>query len=371
MPQKPGDVEKLFWQIFNAEDEDALHEIVTKHPLLKDEQNWHPYGNSKGNFATFENQQPHPIPALVEKITNSIDSLLLKHCKLEGINPKSPQAPKAMEEAVERFFKIKKGDFSEVSEGKRREIAEDIQIIATGDKKRPNLMIYDNGEGQHPDDFPNTFLSLHNNNKTDIHFVQGKYNMGSTGAVVFCGSRRYQLIGSKLTDKLNLGNRSNEFGFTLVRRHPLSEDQERQYGSSWYEFFVIDNKIPRSPITNLDLGLKDRTFTTGAIVKLYSYQLPRGSQSDISLDLWRDLNQYLYQPALPILLVEKRYGESSKHGSKLVLGNKTRIAIDDRDQKEKTVSISIQTEEIGNVKIEATVFTSEVKQTEFIKGSTA
>ncbi|OIN92086.1 MAG: nucleotide pyrophosphohydrolase [Anaerolineae bacterium CG03_land_8_20_14_0_80_58_20] len=51
--------------------------------------------------------------------------------------------------------------------------------------------LYDNGEGQHPDDFPNTFLSLHRNNKTDIHFVQGKYNMGSTGAVVFCGTHRY------------------------------------------------------------------------------------------------------------------------------------------------------------------------------------
>ena len=33
--------------------------------------NWKPYGNNPGNFGTFENQQNNPIPALVEKITNS------------------------------------------------------------------------------------------------------------------------------------------------------------------------------------------------------------------------------------------------------------------------------------------------------------
>src|SRR3989338_3488566 len=209
--------EKLFWAIFKAEDENQLHHIVNANLLLRDEQNWHPYGgrnkNERVNFGTFENQQPHPIPALVEKVTNSIDSLLLKHCRLLGIDPKSPQAPRSMQEAVERLFGIKNGDFSEIGEERRREIAEDIQIVATGDKDRPNLLIYDNGEGQHPDDFSRTFLSLQENNKTDIHFVQGKYNFGSPGAVVFCGSHRYQLIASKLCEQLNTPGRPNDFGF--------------------------------------------------------------------------------------------------------------------------------------------------------------
>ena len=199
--------EKLFWQIFDANNEDELHSIIRTHPIFLDENNWFPYGgtdrNDLGNFGTFESQQPNPIPALVEKLTNSIDTMLLKHCRLNGINPKSLAAPSTMQNAVERFYGVKNGDFSEVSEKKRREIAENIQIVATGDKDRPNLLIYDNGEGQHPDDFPNTFLSLHANNKVSIHFVQGKYNMGSTGAVVFCGDHRYQLIGSKLYSDFN------------------------------------------------------------------------------------------------------------------------------------------------------------------------
>ena len=36
--------------------------------------------------------------------------------------------------------------------------------------------------------------------KNEIHFVQGKYNMGGTGAVAFFGIARYQLIGSKRFD---------------------------------------------------------------------------------------------------------------------------------------------------------------------------
>ncbi|MFQ5688349.1 MAG: hypothetical protein ACE5GV_17005 [Candidatus Scalindua sp.] len=283
-------MENLFWNIFKASDETELHEVVLSDPLLRDNDNWYPYGGrdkeDKSNFDTFENQQPHPIPALVEKITNSIDSLLLKECRLKGIDPRENDAPKSMPEAVEKFLGIKNGDFSEVSADDRRGIAENIQIISTGDLKKPNILIYDNGEGQHPDNFQTTFLSLHRKNKTDIRFVQGKYNMGSTGAVVFCGDHRYQLIASKLHDGLNQEDRVNEFGFTLVRRHPLSETEEEMHGSSWYEYFVVDGKVPRFPITEIDVGLsKNELFESGSLIKLYSYELPRGVRSDITLDL--------------------------------------------------------------------------------------
>ena len=158
-------MEELFWDILNVHDEDALHKVVMGNSLLNDDKNWYPYGGTsvddKSNFATFENQQPSAIAALVEKITNSIDALLMKECLLSGIDPKSDSAPQSMAKAVEKYFEIKKGDFSEVSREDRRSIAEKIQIIATGDKVSPNIMIYDEGEGQHPDDFGKTFLSLH------------------------------------------------------------------------------------------------------------------------------------------------------------------------------------------------------------------
>ena len=83
------------------------------------------------------------------------------------------------------------------------------------------MIIYDNGEGQRPENFNNTFLSLLRGNKNEIRFVQGKYNMGGAGAVVFCGKKRFQLIASKRFE----GN--GKFGFTLLRKHPLTESEQQ------------------------------------------------------------------------------------------------------------------------------------------------
>lgn len=138
-------------------------------------------------------------------------------------------------------------------------------------RQRPCLTIYDDGEGQHPENFEKTFLSLLQGNKNEIAFVQGKYNMGGTGAIVFCGEHRYQLIGSKRYDG------AGEFGFTLIRRHPLSAEEKKTKKNTWYEYLKIDGKIPSFPITELDLGLAGRKFTTGTIIKLFDYQLPAGS----------------------------------------------------------------------------------------------
>ncbi|MFC2138278.1 ATP-binding protein [Bacteroidota bacterium] len=225
-------MQDLFWKLYNAETELQVHEIVNANPILDDPKNWRLYGSKQygenfGNFGTFEGQQYHPIPALVEKITNSVDALLMKECIAKDIPLKSEKAPKSMGEAVEKFFGIKDGDFSEVGAGKRRDIGGNIQIIASGDLKTPSITVYDDGEGQHPDNFEDTFLSLHRKNKSDIKFAQGKYNMGSTGAVTFCGENKYQLIASKRTnsDKC-FKNNHNPFGFTLVRRHPMSKVEE-------------------------------------------------------------------------------------------------------------------------------------------------
>jgi hypothetical protein len=195
-------MEELFWRIFNANSEDELTSIINSEAIFKDRNNWKPYGGIEGNFGTFEAQQNNAIPALVEKITNSIDATLIKECRISGIDPKSKEAPKTMIEAVEKFYQVPNGEISELGPVKRRELAENIQIIASGDQKTPSILIYDAGEGQVPKEFENTFLSLHRGNKANIHFVQGKYNMGSTGAVVFCGEKKYQLIGSKRDSNL-------------------------------------------------------------------------------------------------------------------------------------------------------------------------
>ena len=67
-------------------------------------------------------------------------------------------------------------------------------MIATGQKSKPCYSILDTGEGQTPEKMPETLLSLGKSNKLRIPFVQGKFNMGGTGVLQFCGEKNIQLI---------------------------------------------------------------------------------------------------------------------------------------------------------------------------------
>lgn len=362
---------KLFWAVFKCNGEKSLHEIVCTHQLFKNPDNWYPYGgkskDDRSNFGTFENQQNNSGAALVEKITNSIDALLLKKCKQENIDPKSKFAPSEMEEATAKFFAIPNGDIGDLLSKDRTQMARDnMQIIATGGKNEPDIMIYDYGEGQHPDNFKNTFLSIANNNKTDIPFVQGKYNMGSTGAVVYCGKYRYQLIASKM-DSVVFDKQSkhtdNLFGWTLVRRHVLTAEENANYGSSWYEYFAINGEnIPQFEIEKLDIGLHgdNKYFTTGSFIKLYSYEMPRGAKGPINTHLYREFNQLLYKPALPFWLFEKRgkYDPEQKN-TNAVYGNHVRINNTDNEEYLLEITPIYEqsiTNEIGIMTIHVIVF---------------
>ena len=360
------DKKQLLYDLFNAESSLKVHEVVV-HYGLDSSENWRPYGNNQNNAGTFENQQSSPENALVEKLTNSVDAILMKHCYVKGLDPKSktdPRVPKDMDEAIELFYGVKNGKWENVTSKDRNAIAQNIQIILTGDRKTPNVAIFDNGEGQNPDRFPDTFLSIAHGNKNDVPFVQGKYNFGATGAVVFCGDeQRYQMIISRRNSELTDGD--GNIGFTLVRRHVLSPEEEKAVKLTWYEYLIIDNEIPRISAEPLELGLnRDEPFDSGTIVKMYSYQLSK--PSDATLDLWRELNPLLYAPALPILIYENR-GFGGHSSTKLMLGNRTRLALDDKNKV--VFHKDLQTMLFNsNIPISVYIFSRETKNPEFIGG---
>jgi hypothetical protein len=86
-----------------------------------------------------------------------------------------------MHEAVDKLIKNLRGGKLTNLDPKDpwpREFAKNNLIIGvTGAKSRkaglPCYTFVDNGEGQHPENFANTFLSLSSGNKKGIPFVQG------------------------------------------------------------------------------------------------------------------------------------------------------------------------------------------------------
>ena len=342
----------LFLELFDASTESEVENIVQDNIALGDSRNWRPYGQNESNYGVVENQQSSPIPALVEKVINSIDAILTRRCLEAGLDPKSAGAPRSIDHAVNQFFP--NSNNWDLPKARQRQ-AENIQIIADGPRMRTSLVVYDDGEGQHPEEFEDTFLSLLRGNKNEIHFVQGKYNMGGAGAIVFCGKKRYQLIGSKRWD------RTGDFGFTLIRRHPLTPQESRSKRTTWYEYFVLDSKVPSFPITELDLGLRNRMFTTGTVIKLYSYDLPSGSRSVISRDLNQSLNEYLFEPALPLFTIDQpeRYPRD-RNLQRDLYGLKRRLEEDGNKYVAERFSQELSDEQIGNLKTTTYVFAPRV-----------
>ena len=342
----------LFLQLFNASTESEIDNVIRRNVALRDSRNWRPYGQNESNYGVVENQQSSPIPALVEKVINSIDAILTRRCLEAGLDPKSAAAPRSIDQAVSQFFPNSKNwDLPKA----RQSQAENIQIIANGPRMETTLVVYDDGEGQHPEEFEDTFLSLLRGNKNEIHFVQGKYNMGGAGAIVFCGKKRYQLIASKRWD------RTGDFGFTLIRRHPLTPQESLSKRATWYEYFVLDSTVPSFPITELDLGLRNRMFTTGTVIKLYSYDLPSGSRSVISRDLNQSLNEYLFEPALPLFTIDQpeRYPKD-RNLQRDLYGLKRRLEEDGNKYVAERFSQELSDEQIGNLKTTTYVFAPRV-----------
>lgn len=353
---KNSKLTNLFNQIYSAKDEIELQVIIDNNKELFDNKNWKPLGDNKSNYGVVKNQQSSPIAALIEKTTNSIDALLTKKCYEKGIDPKSSDAPQSMEEAIEVFYPNSNWDLKDF----RKSQSEEIQIIADGNgprnqrnKHATSVIIYDNGEGQHPNKFEDTFLSLLRGNKNNVRFVQGKYNMGGSGAIVFCGKKRYQLIASKRYDN------KGDFGFTLIREHPKTESDQAK--ETWYEYFLIDRKIPSFPIDTLDLGLENRQFKTGTIIKMYSYQFPKG-YSGFAQDLNQSINEFLFDPALPMLTKDTtlRY-PNNKVLSNDLFGLKRRLNNEIGTYISESFSEIYQDDLFGDMKVSCFVFNTKVK----------
>ena len=306
-------LEDLCIALAKSESEKEVIDILKEWGYWDDPTAWRYYGDNENNFAIIGNQQSAPDSALVEKIINSVDAVLMRECLRKGIDPESNNAPPTIEGALEEFFDIRHGMLTNLSSKKRRELAENILLVATGKKSNPNYLIIDKGEGQTPKKMPETFLSLTKSNKLRIPFVQGKFNMGGTGALQFCGKHNLQLIISKRDPqivKIEGDDGTSEYwGFTIIRR----VDPEKRMKSSTFKYLAPDGNILMFKAKNLPLLPGDypipyeKPLEWGTFIKLYEYQLV-GLKTLATFDLYYRLAVLLPTVALPVLIVERRKG---------------------------------------------------------------
>ena len=112
---------------------------------------------------------------------------------------------------------------------------------------------------------------------------------------------------------------------------------------------------------NLTLGLEGRKFKTGTIIKLYSYQFPKG-YSAFAQDLNQSINEYLFNPALPILTKDtpQRYPNNKILVTDL-MGLKWRLYKEEKEYLEDKFTEHYKDDLFGEMHVSCFVFKNKVK----------
>lgn len=322
---------KLCLDLLQADTEEEVIQLLMTAKLWNDAKSWRLYGDRDNNYSTIGNQQGRPEAALVEKLINAVDARLMNECQRQGINPTSDKAPSSIQQAVSRFFEKRelRGDIGGAikvwPKTMQLQEARNITLAATGSRQAPSIVITDCGEGQTPARMPDTFLSIDRSNKLRIPFVQGKFNMGGTGVLKFCGKNSIQLIISRRNPEIISAMKESDptaenWGFTVVRRERPHEGVGSVRNSVFR--YLAPVGADSSPESGALLSFPSETLALmpernqayvreigyGSCIKLYEYDM-KGFKSNILLGrdcLKTRLEILLPDPALPMRLYECR-----------------------------------------------------------------
>ena len=305
-----NDNRKLCLDLLSAESEEAVISLLKYAGYWNDDTVWRAFGDNENNWSQIGNQQGHPVAAMVEKLVNSIDAVLMRECQERGISPESSKAPQSITDALKTFFDIQNGNLANIDSTTRSQLAKNnIGFMATGRKDNPNYIVFDQGEGQTPLTMPDTLLSLSKSNKLRIPFVQGKFNMGGTGALPYCGKHNLQLVISRRCPDILDSDDSTEsyWGFTIVRRQEPSQGAR----SSIFTYLAPDNEILTFDSDGLCLphGYEDVSrapkIEWGTVIKMFEYKMT-GYRTSIQLNLYDAISLLLPRPGLPVRFYEFR-----------------------------------------------------------------
>lgn len=324
MPMREENIKTLALILLHADREAQVVDILKQAGLWDDARCWRLLGDDENNFKTVGAQQARSEPALVEKLINSVDARLMAACLRAGIDPTSSQAPQNITEARVRFL----------GATERTELAKMITLAATGARAQqegmPCLTICDLGEGQTPRRVPDTFMSIDRKNKLRIPFVQGKFNMGGTGALMFCGKLKLQLLLTRrdpdvLRQSGSTDPADSRWSVTVVRRETPPEGPG-QVRNPYFKYlaptgadaFPGKGDVLSFAADALDLMPEDnrayaRPMRWGSCIKLYEYDM-RGFKGHVLRKggLLPRLEVLLPEVAHPIRVHECREGLRGK-----------------------------------------------------------
>ena len=278
-----------------------------------------PIAVARENNSGTINMASHPGLALVERITNGIDSRIELACLLDP-----NQTPKSPEEAARRLFGVPTEGFSEMTDKERRDLAGGLVVglHKSGNTKRPTVRVTDTGTGQHPSVFSDTLLSLNESNKVNLEYTMGTFGQGGSTTL---GFSEFVIFSSRRHPNLLAPGQSDRVGFTVA----YEEDTDPNT-AKWPRYVWLVNEdgsalhLPADAFPAMNHGTR---------ITHIEYDAQR-LRAQFTTQMWQFLNNALFEPVLPFILEGDRTAKERQAGSRVILGNAARLSRVDRARGE-------------------------------------
>ena len=299
------DLGSLIWNATNIDDVSAIISECNRRFASK------PIAVGRENNSGTINMASDPGLALVERITNGIDSRIeLAYLLNPSFNPSSP------EEAARQLFGVPERGFSEMTDHERRELAKGLVVgmHESGRPRRPTIRVTDAGTGQHPSVFSDTLLSLNESNKVNLAYTMGTFGQGGSTTLGF--SEFVVVCSRRHPGLLELGQQDS-VGFTVAY-----EEDTDPTTAKWPRYVWLVNgdgsplELPISAFPELRHGTRITHIA-------YDAQRLRGQ---FTTQMWQFLNNALFNPVLPFILEGDRDKNELRAGSRVILGNASRLS---------------------------------------------
>ncbi|MCY4447675.1 MAG: hypothetical protein OXE02_02360 [Chloroflexi bacterium] len=257
---------------------------------------WVPLGGRDNNAGSV-NLAVEAGQALVERVTNGMDAHIELRYELAN-RPAALESPRA---AVAHLWGLNAGRLSRESPQAVRFIQDMgpktvIRAVGSTARGQSSVILEDEGIGQHPEDFPDTLLSLGGSNKIRKPYLMGAFGQGGSSTFAYCP---YSVVISRRHSDC-LDGKTDLVGWTVVRKY--DDDSLKVFR---YEYLVTEeDQIPALLPSRLEsLGIP---FNSGTRIVHIAYDLGKLS-ARWSLVGYRYFDNLLFDPVLPYRIEDHRY----------------------------------------------------------------
>lgn len=299
---------------------------------------WRAVGDNEANYGLI-NIGSDPGHALIERVTNAIDSVIEAESLRRSAKKGRERIPASPREAVEMWFGVPGGRVANLGDPQKRQPLADkvvITLLEGKDKRRPSVMIRDLGVGLTPKNIPSTILSLSGTNKIDKPYLAGAYGQG--GSTVLAFSPGGALFVSRRQPDLLPQGQADVIAVTFARYEELDAAKNK---NGRYSYLITQNDgVPYVPARLLP------NFQPGTCVVHFDLEIAQyaARMTQLTGSFWWLLQNALFDPILPFWVEDARssiLGGQKERERRTIAGNYTRLTDDRRDRIEYSDSVDV------------------------------